>query len=108
MREKLRLRTAAVICLRNRPSAGAAALRKTKPGSLPKRTKTSGRYDHRPRVLSKDPKRRAAANAWYFSIHFEYRSASLRYRSGEVNVTFPPGTFKPPAFTVTRSDFISH
>ena len=37
--------------------------------------------------------------AWYFNIYFDYKDASKRYRLGEKNVKFPPGTYKPPIFT---------
>ncbi|MEY4668951.1 MAG: hypothetical protein RL518_1650 [Pseudomonadota bacterium] len=101
MRKKLQLRTAEVLKARNgKPSLGAAQLKKIRPGALPKKTKTSGPKDHRPRVLSKDHERRSAGEAWYFSIYFKYRERSKRYRSGEVDVEFPQGTYKPPMFTV--------
>ena len=101
MRKKLKERTAEVLKARQgKPSLGAARLKQIKPGSRPRNTKTSGRLDHRPRVLSKDPDRRSTAEEWYFSIYFQYRESSKRYRSGETNVEFPKGTYKPPLFTV--------
>lgn len=107
MRQKLEHRTKAVLEARGgRACLGANRLREVKPGSLPKSTKTSGPKDHRPRVLSKDPVRRAAAKAWYFSIYFDYRRASARYRAGEADVIFPAGTYKPPLFTVARRENI--
>lgn len=75
--------------------AGTLALRKTKPGSLPKNTKTSSSTTHRPRVLSVCPERRAFYIAWYFSIYFAYRYSSRQYRSGNLLQEFPPGTYKP-------------
>jgi hypothetical protein len=103
MRQKLRERTAAVIKARNgKPSAGAALLKQTKPGARPKKTKTSGPRDHRPRIHAKCPERRTAGEAWYFATYFEYKAASKRYRAGELNVIFPTGTYKPPLFTVAR------
>jgi hypothetical protein len=74
---------------------GREALLRVKPGSLPKSTKTSDRYSHRPRVLSVCPKRRAECLAWYFDIYFAYKAASFSYRKGDLNVTFPPGTYRP-------------
>ncbi len=101
MRNKLKERTAEVLKLRvDRVSLGAHRLLKIVPGSRPKKTKRSGPRDHRPRVLSKDPERRSAARAWYFSTYFEYRSCSRRYRDGDLSVKFPKGTYKPPLFTV--------
>jgi hypothetical protein len=101
MRKKLAERTQKVIQARaGKPCAGAAKLKIVTPGSRPKKTKTSGPRDHRPRVLSKDPKRRAAGKAWYFSIYFAYKKASASYRSGQLDVAFPAGTYKPPLFTV--------
>jgi hypothetical protein len=101
MRRKLKERTAAIIKAREgKPSFGAARLKEIKPGALPKTTKTSGPRDHRPRVLSVDHERRAVGKAWYFSIYFHYKNCSERYRAGELDVEFPPGTYKPPLFTV--------
>jgi hypothetical protein len=87
MRRKLKARTAEVLKARDgKPSLGAARLKKIKPGARPKNTKTSGPKDHRPRILSKNPERRSAGEAWYFSIYFKYRERSKRYRSGEIDV----------------------
>jgi len=101
MREKLAQRTAEVIRKRNgKPSLGSSNLKKIKPGSQPKKTKTSGPQDHRPRVLSRSNKRRSVGKTWYFHIYFEHREASKRYRNGDTDVEFPKGTYKPPIFTV--------
>lgn len=107
MREKLAERTRKVLESRaGKPCMGPAKLKMVKPGDLPKKTKTSGPQDHRPRVLSKDSKRRAAGNTWYFEIYFDYKKASAKYRGGELDVKFPPGTYKPPIFTVAYSGTI--
>jgi hypothetical protein len=74
---------------------GRKSLLKVKPGALPRHTKTSTASDYRPRVLSVCPKRRAQCKAWYFSIYFEYKEASRRYRAGELSVQFPQGTYRP-------------
>jgi len=101
MRLKLNRRTAEVIRKRKgKPSFGASNLLRVIPGSRPIKTKKSGPRDHRPRVLSRDPKRRAIAKEWYFGIVFHYRCSSEQYRTGDLSVTFPPGTYKPPLFTV--------
>jgi hypothetical protein len=104
MREKLRARTEQIVRARgSKGVAGTAALLKVKPGSRPKHTKESGPTDHRPRVLSKDPSRRSKGKAWYFAIYFAYVKASAAYRGGSNRYAFPPGTYKPPAFTVAHS-----
>jgi len=103
MRRKLKARTAERLKARGgKPSLGASRLKKLQPGAKPKKTKTSGPRDYRPRVLSRNPERRTAGEAWYFSIYFNYQEASKRYRSGETTVEFPAGTYKPPLFTVAR------
>ena len=108
MRRKLEERTASVLKARDgKPSLGAARLKEIKPGTRPINTKTSGPKNHRPRVLSKDPVRRSIAEAWYFSIYFEYKERSKRYRAGETDVEFPKGTYKPPLFTVAFCGGIS-
>ena len=108
MRKKLKERTAEVLKKRaGKPSFGAPRLQQTKPGSRPKSTKRNGPRDHRPRILSKSPARRASGEAWYFSTYFEYRRCSRRYRAGDLFVEFPKGTYKPPLFTVAFSGAIS-
>jgi len=107
MRKKLAERTKAVLEARgDKPVLGAERLSEIKPGSRPKKTKTSGPRDHRPRVLSKDSVRRSAGETWYFSIYFEYQEASKNYRSGDLDAKFPKGTYKPPLFTVARPGMI--
>jgi hypothetical protein len=104
MRKKLKRRTEEILRKRKgKPVAGARRLKLIKPGSRPIKTKTSGRNDHRPRILSSDPKRRKAGETWYFNIFFKYKDASKRYRSGEPDVKFPKGTYKPPLFTVPHT-----
>ena len=101
MRRKLRQRTKEALKRRGyNPSIGPALMRQTRPGSIPKKTKTSGPKDHRPRVLSKSRERRGPAEAWYFNTYFEFKECSKRYRAGELDIEFPPGTYKPPFFTV--------
>jgi hypothetical protein len=76
--------------------AGKQVLKNIPCGSLPRRTKKSTTISRRPRVLSVCSFRRKDTNAWYFNIYSEYKEASLRYRSGELDVEFPPGTYRPP------------
>jgi hypothetical protein len=81
---------------------GTEALLKTIPGTPAKNPKRSTIRSHRPRVLSSSNERRAIAKMWYFSIYFKYKKASLRYRAGELDVEFPPGTYRPPSWQVVR------
>lgn len=75
--------------------AGKHNLKLTPRGSLPKDSKTSLTQSHRPRVLSVCDIRRAECKNWYFSIYFEYQHASREYRSGNLSIEFPKGTYKP-------------
>ena len=107
MRKKLRQRTKEIIAERKgESSAGDQYLRNVVPGARAKNPKVSTIRDHRPRVLSKDPDRRRAGNDWYFTIHFNYKQASKEYRSGNLDVEFPEGTYKPPLFTVAFTETI--
>ena len=108
MRRKLKERTAEALTRRGgKASLGAQRLGTIEPGSRPKRTKTSGPRDYRPRVLSRNPERRSSAQAWYFDIYFDYQRCSKRYREGDLAVQFPQGTYKPPLFTVAFCGGIS-
>lgn len=78
---------------------GKDALLRVRPGQPAKNPKTSHRRSHRPRVLCVCPIRRQKWLSWYFDIYFRYKLASKRYRQGELSVEFPPGTYRPPAFT---------
>jgi REP element-mobilizing transposase RayT len=75
--------------------AGRAALLRTKRGARPKSTKTSTINSHRARVLAECDEERALGREWYFDIYFRYKEASRRYRAGELDVEFPPGTYRP-------------
>ena len=75
--------------------AGREACLRTVPGSVPRETKTSTRYSHRPRVLCVCLERWKQAMGEYFERYYAYREASRRYRAGELTVKFPPGTYKP-------------
>ena len=74
---------------------GTKALLSTLSGSLPKNTRTSDRFTHRPRVLSVCPYRYAECQAWYFEVYFQYKEASIKYRKGDLTTLFPEGTFRP-------------
>lgn len=99
MYKKLQSYTKEAIIKRNKPAVGAQIVRNRIPGAKPKQTKKSGRYSHRPRVLSACPKRREQCTNWYFKVYFEYKEASRIFRSGKLSVKFPPGTYRPPHFT---------
>ena len=81
---------------------GTAALKRTIPGTPAKNPKRSTITTHRPRILSDTKKGRDDGNEWYFDIYFDYKDASRRYRAGELDVEFPPGTYRPPIWTVTH------
>lgn len=98
MMEKLEERRAEIVRERHERGlgfAGKANLERTRAGALPKSTKTSTIESHRPRILCVCPKRREAAQAWYFDMYFQYKAASEEYRSGKKRVEFPPGTYPP-------------
>lgn len=100
MRKKLEKRRLEIIRKRTKTQAlGRKALKRKRPGCRPFKTKTSKRYSHRPRVLTSCPEKRKKHLAWYFSIYFDFKESSRRYRSGELDVKFPPGTYRPPLFT---------
>ena len=100
MQKKLEKRRIAIVEKRKKEGLGflgREALLQIRPGSTPKKTKTSTRSSHRPRILSICSERRKDGLDWYFSIYAQYKEASSRYRSGELLVEFPPGTYLPPA-----------
>ncbi|RMG44853.1 MAG: hypothetical protein D6719_01220 [Candidatus Dadabacteria bacterium] len=74
---------------------GKELLRETVPGTPAKNPVRSKRNSKRPRFLCFCPDRRRRGYEWYFSIYFWYKEASERYRAGEHDVEFPPGTYKP-------------
>ncbi len=77
---------------------GRDKLIKKQPGTLPYHTKRSLFGTKRPRILCVCPIRWAKCIAWYFNIYFAFKLASERYRQGEFEVEFPPGTFRPHLF----------
>jgi REP element-mobilizing transposase RayT len=72
---------------------GPKALRKTRPGALPRNTKTGG---FRPVVLSCCRETRNQFLEWYWGIVELYMEASEKYRNGDRNAVFPANTYKPP------------
>jgi putative transposase len=102
MYDKLEKRRAEILEKRRvegRPCKNGQHLRAIRQGSLPRGTKVSDRYTHRPRVLCVCNERRAKAKAWYFEWYFCFKEASLLYRTKNPRAKFPPGTYKPPKFT---------
>ena len=103
MLQKLEIKRQEVLAKRREAGhqqvAGKDALLNVKPGSLPKKTKTSGRYSHRPRVLAKSSDLLADTEKWYFDMYGDYQEASQEFRDGNLLVEFPPGSYRPPSFT---------
>ena len=100
MHKKLEERRVKIVNERKSKGLGFAdrqVLLDIRPGAKPRATKTAFRYSHRPRILAVCTERRRAASAWYFSVYAQYKEASRRYRTGELEVEFPPGTYMPPA-----------
>ena len=76
----------------------ATKLRKQEPGVRPVLTARSPR----PLGYSKAPELIREHKTWVDLIRQRYTVASFRYRSGEVDVQFPPFTFKPPLHRRSR------
>ena len=88
--------------------AGRARLLRKPRGCVPMKTKVSDINSFRPRVLSACDMSRAQCKAWYFDLYFRYKAASRRYRAGDLNVEFPPGTYKPPLPVSGAPPLVSH
>jgi hypothetical protein len=98
MHRELETRRAALVQKRRAEDLGFAdpeRLQEIKPGARPKTSKTSARFDLRPRVLTKSLEAKQAFLEFYFGCLAAFRDASLRYRQGNSNVDFPPGMYKP-------------
>ena len=76
--------------------AGREVLERMHPGDKPRTTKTSSRNSKRPLVLTLNPEARKIYVDRYFLLLEAYREASRQYRSGALDVEFPPGTYRPP------------
>lgn len=81
--------------------AGRVALSRVVPGSQPKITKKSSRGSFRPLVLTKCRETKRAFLSWFFGVREAYIRASRRFRSGELSVSFPTGTYRPLTFVLT-------
>ena len=96
MREKLERRRQKLILERRKEGVGflgVAALRRVRPGSKPKKTKSGVR---RPLCITNCPIARETYLDFYFETLRRFREASKRYRAGDLTAEFPPGTFRPP------------
>ena len=67
-------------------------------GSKPITTKMGTRSFGRPLVLSLSSKSREEFLRFYFATRDAYRLASKAFRTGLLNVAFPPGTYRPSTF----------
>ena len=106
MMSKYRAREAKEIQKRIKAGHGFASpeqLRKIKPGTSPRHTKTSTRYSRRPLVLTLCAETRKRYLDSYFAILHAYRIASRKYREGNYDVKFPPGTFLPTTCNSTTT-----
>lgn len=98
MHEKLETKRLEIVRyrhLKGKTFLGRGKVGKIKAGAIPHRTKSSSRTSHRPRVLAISDESRAKGYSWYFSVHYAYKDASMRFRLGDVNVAFPAGTYRP-------------
>lgn len=98
MHEELERRRAKIVRERyaqGKGFMGREALLNVRPGSVPKKTKQSNLYSHRPRVISLCPQRYRRCLDWYFRVYFAYKEAARRFRAGENDVIFPEGTYPP-------------
>lgn len=81
---------------------GRDALLKVKPGRLPISRSEADMTTARPRVLGSSSERRRTVTRWYFRTFYEFKEASRRYLAGELDVEFPPGTYRPPIWLTAR------
>lgn len=96
--QELRQRREILIAERSIEGKGFASqsfLEALKPGDKPKTTKTSKRDSKRPLILTMCAATRKRFLEWYFDMREQYRRASARFRAGELDVVFPPGTYRP-------------
>lgn len=69
-------------------------------GSVPRKTKTGGRFSPRPLVLTLCAKTRSKFLRRYFDLVARYRIASEALRDGRAGIEFPVGTYHPSVLTV--------
>ena len=99
MHAELATRAAVAVELRLAEGKGFLGRRGIKaqtPGSVPENTKRRARGEKtRPIVLTLCEETRRAFKEWYFQMLEAYKEASRRFRDGELEVEFPPGTYRP-------------
>ena len=78
---------------------GREKLLSMKPGEelIPSEPKEVTRNTFRPRVIARGEGRYQLALEWYFDFYHSYKYASKRYRAGDINCKFPPGSYRPMA-----------
>jgi len=74
-----------------------AQLRQVRPGSRPRTTKTGTK---RPLVLTKSQEARKSFLGYYFNTVGKYREVCEKYKEGDFEVIFPPGTYRPPGLAI--------
>lgn len=79
--------------------ASAQQRKSLRAGARPVRTKTNTTGGKRPFCLSLCARTRRQVMEWYYAIRDAYRIASERFRSGDLSVEFPPGTYRPVSYT---------
>ena len=104
MVSKLRKKTKEIVQSRRNEGKGFMGrtnLLKILPGTLPAKEKKTSRWAYRPRILTGCDKTRHELLRWMFEMLHAHADASyaLRYE-GVANPSFPPGMYRPPAFTV--------
>lgn len=75
---------------------GPEKLLQMRRGTRAKKPKISTRKSKRPRILCVNAERWAYYMDWYFQLYWLYKAASKLWRSGDLSVEFPPGTYRPP------------
>lgn len=83
--------------------ASIESLRNQIPGAKPRSTKSSERRTHRPLVLTLCLKTKQVFLDWYFQMLHAFKLASKKFRSGDLNAEFPPGTYLPTRISKTPS-----
>ena len=78
--------------------AGPEVLQAMEPCALPRNTKKSDRHTKRPLILTLNPEARKSHLDIYFRRLEAYKEASKKFRNGDLNAVFPPGTYRPPLF----------
>ncbi|RME59322.1 MAG: hypothetical protein D6780_05250 [Candidatus Dadabacteria bacterium] len=78
---------------------GKERLKEVKPGTPAKSVKVTEPKGVEALFLCNDKKLKREVVEWYKGVRENHRTKSLQYIKGKVDVTFPPGTYKPPVWT---------